>query len=292
MQSLKTTRGFTLTELLVVIGIIALLIGISLPAIQAVRERARGMACQDNIRQLGLGVAGYESAHGYLPTGIRETSFSIHVAILPFVGSGSIFDSLESDELTGSDCAILESLRMPMFTCPSDVGHLRRTSYCFSRGTAWLLGEFNGVFSQKGTPRYAGILDGLSNTVAISEFGADTNSNYIRNLSAFCQERMTVSRFDELLDQAPITTMDMQIGAEWFSNGLGYTNYTHYLSPGYRSGRLVSKRAAITPSSNHGRLIHAGRADGSVFPVTYSIDRVLWVQLGDIADGGKNPFRR
>ena len=61
--------GFTLVELLVVITIIGILIALLLPAVQAAREAARRVQCQNNIKQISLGMLQHVEHHGHYPTG-------------------------------------------------------------------------------------------------------------------------------------------------------------------------------------------------------------------------------
>jgi prepilin-type N-terminal cleavage/methylation domain-containing protein/prepilin-type processing-associated H-X9-DG protein len=67
-----TSAGFTLIELLVVIAIIAVLIALLLPAVQAAREAARRAQCVNNLKQIALAIANYESAQGVFPLGAVE----------------------------------------------------------------------------------------------------------------------------------------------------------------------------------------------------------------------------
>jgi prepilin-type N-terminal cleavage/methylation domain-containing protein len=133
-------RGFTLVELLVVVAIIASLIGVLLPAVQAARESARRAGCGINLRQLGHAILVYESAKRRLPagyvsesgrlprdhdTGDRPPGTGWGMLIAPYLEETALagrYNPTLGPGIADPANRPVVSTSLPAFRCPSDGG--------------------------------------------------------------------------------------------------------------------------------------------------------------------------
>ena len=88
--------AFTLVELLVVIAIIGMLVALLLPAVQAAREAARRMQCQNHLKQMGLGVHNFISTYneGLPPLEIKRAGAGVVLILTPYMEQGTLWDFL------------------------------------------------------------------------------------------------------------------------------------------------------------------------------------------------------
>ncbi|MEW4564845.1 DUF1559 domain-containing protein [Bremerella sp. JC770] len=100
--------AFTLVELLVVIAIIGVLVALLLPAVQAAREAARRSECQNNLRQLAIGLHNHHDTYGKFPEGStnnpgltnpNKRGFAWAINLLPFIEQGNVYEEYSSANL-------------------------------------------------------------------------------------------------------------------------------------------------------------------------------------------------
>ena len=195
----RPARGFTLIELLVVIAIIALLIALLLPAVQAAREAARRSQCINNLKQVGLALANYESAQKVLPPGYITAVDPSGNDLGPGWGwAAMILPQLEQAPLAAAINFSLpitgQTARLTLlgaFLCPSDaapptwvaqsrdlagnpiapLAQVATSNHVGVFGTSDPGVAGDGLFFRNSAVAYRDITDGLSQTLAVGERG-------------------------------------------------------------------------------------------------------------------------
>jgi prepilin-type N-terminal cleavage/methylation domain-containing protein/prepilin-type processing-associated H-X9-DG protein len=205
-----TSFGFTLVELLVSIAIVGVLVSLLLPAVQAAREAGRRVSCQNNLRQIGLGVQGFHDAYRTFPAagwtkvgpGNPHGKYMGWQALtLPFLEQHNLQSEYDGQLhwWEGTNLT-LGSVPLPVYQCPSSAPNelvaamapkpprpslvltssLARADYAALMGVRSVIDPAlyadpdgaRSVLYRNSTTRFADILDGSSNTIMIAECGA------------------------------------------------------------------------------------------------------------------------
>jgi prepilin-type N-terminal cleavage/methylation domain-containing protein/prepilin-type processing-associated H-X9-DG protein len=306
-------RAFTLIEVLVVVGIIALLIGLLAPAAQSAREAARRSSCLNNLKQIGLALHSYQSSHGSFPPLITAGRFSPHVALLPHLELANLYAAINIDvDLTDSDESpnnTLAIMTISAFMCPSEVAGDRgvgRTNYAGCVGWGFQEGgRNNGIFSFPVSSATDGMRDGASQTVAIGEWVLGPNlfdksrNHDRRSLTFITASFWGKDDFEPFVAACrasdPWTDRigGRSKGVGWMERSEGRSLYNHNLKRNdntcSNNGRVQT--GAWTAGSYHPGGAQVVFADGHAGFVRDAVDLSVWRALsthsgGEIADPG------
>jgi len=317
LQTAPGRSAFTLVELLVVIAIIGTLVGLLLPAVQAAREAARRMQCQNHLRQWSQAVQNHEASCRFLPAAgeFPASNWSALARLLPFVEEQALQRLIDFSKPYSEQPAVTP-YRLPLGICPSEPNDRPRlaatptgathypVNYGVNEGTWFIYQQStgqsgDGVFQVGVRTRMSEILDGTSATLALAE---------VRAYQPFVGSASGPVTTNAAIPSSPADlvvyggTRKETGHTEWVDFKVYETGFTATFPP--RGGREAADKAdvdfvssaegkvattptyaAVTARSYHPRLVNTAWVDGSVRPVIEDVSLDVWRAMATRSGG-------
>lgn len=196
-------RAFTAVELMIVIAVLAILLGILLPAVQGMRELANRTVCLNNLQQIGLAMKGFADKFDAFPTPVTSSSTNLKrrssfPPLLPYMGHRDLhaiwnpkydWNNALNQKFIGTQVDLFLCPSVPSATVAaippntsgqssdflhyrSDYGELTNVDHNRLSGLIQAASDYSGLLSpnnRTGMAQLDRCADGLSNTIAIAE---------------------------------------------------------------------------------------------------------------------------
>jgi type II secretory pathway pseudopilin PulG len=169
-------KAFTLFQLLVIIAILAILLGLLLPAVQKVREAAARTQSVNNLKQIALAVHNYAAAYNNkIPPNDHPNHYSTLTHLLPFIEQEALYKTIDlSKEVDDKDNAaarkaVVRTFLSPLDPLAPDASGFGPTNYFMCAGSKPSLAKNDGIFWPGNKFNIGNIPDGSSNTILAAE---------------------------------------------------------------------------------------------------------------------------
>ena len=301
----RPRAAFTLVELLVVIAIIGVLVALLLPAVQAARESARRMQCQNNLKQMGLALHNFHDAIRSLPNSRVDNRYTWAVEILPYMEQKTLHEEWNLGKSYYQQNKTARMATIDGYFCPS-----RRSHKLGMSGSISL--DPNDVQDGTTNPYVPGALADYA--ACVGSTGSDywwdgVGTNGIDNTPTKCNGIFRLSnnwgpggtgfvkgnRFSDITDGQSNTFMlgEKHVKIDEFGSfggdGSQYNGDKGYSFRGAGPSRALARTPWDTPTNRFGSY-HSGicqflMADGSVHRIRVNIDVTTLGSLANMYDG-------
>jgi len=297
--------GLTLLELMVIVTIIAVSLGILLPAVQSGQRAAKRTVCLNNLKQCSLATLNYESGSMELPMGVgfrhrgkvmQSLPFSGFVSLLPYIEACNVspygdFASptvINGVQYPAYGVPLSESkywlweLEIDSLICPSaepSKSNFGRTSYAFCIGdVARNISQqetLRGAYGYFKANRIDAITDGTSNTIGLVEIGGGD----VRSATGGCLVDGKATWLDDLTQVGngsyASTAKTIGRGSHWADGRAGVGLANTILPPNSRSFRVkntTTDDGVYSAASAHSGGVNVAFIDGSTHFIADDID--------------------